>query len=268
MEEMLTRLKAGAAWMWSLGNYSDVAPLLEAYSIELAAMTGIEPGAKVLDVAAGNGNFALAAAARGANVTACDFSPRMVELGRARTEAAAFDVRWFEADAEQLPFDEAGFDVVVSVFGAMFAPQPQRVAAELFRVCRKGGRVAMANYSREGFLGTFAGLLTDDSARPPMELPSPFDWGDEKVVARRFAGLASTIECSPGEVAMSFPSVKEGIAFWERTNGPQIALRNLLEADRYAEFKARGEGLMREMNRASGGRLELRSAYLNVIASK
>jgi SAM-dependent methyltransferase len=268
MEEQLTRLKAGATWMWSLGDYSDVAPLLESYSIELAAKLDIAPGAQILDVAAGNGNFALAAAARGAEVTACDLSPRMIELGGARMEAAGLDFRWFEADAEQLPFADGSFDAVASVFGAMFAPRPDRVAAELFRVCRPGGQVVMANYSREGFLGSFAALLTDYSAPLPFELPSPFDWGDPEVVARRFAGLASSVESSPGQVVMPFPSVEDGISFWERTNGPQIALRSLLPADKYAEFRGRAETLMRQMNQSESGRLELRSTYLNVIARK
>jgi len=268
MEELLSRVKAGSRWMWSLGDYTEVAPHLEIQAVELCEAIGIKPGMQVLDVAAGNGNFAAAAARRSSIVTACDLSPRMIELGQARTEAAGLDVRWFEADAEQLPFPDGGFDVVASVFGAMFAPQPDLVARELFRVCRPGGTVAMANYSREGFLGTFAQLLTAFSAPPAFELPSPFEWGDMEVVRRRFAGFASGVELRPGHVVMSFPSLGDGISFWERTNGPQLALRTLLPVEGYDEFKRQAASLMRDMNESSEGRLELRSSYLTVLASK
>ncbi len=120
--------------------------------MKLAHACGIRPGTTVLDVAAGNGNFALAAAAAGARVTACDLTPRMLEMGRARSEAAGRGIEWIEGDAEELPFPDGRFELVASVFGAMFAPRPDLVARELFRVCSDGGTVAMANYSADGFL--------------------------------------------------------------------------------------------------------------------
>src|SRR5215472_7848552 len=121
--------------MWAQGDYPAVARLLEPCAIDLAGLCHVEPGLRVLDVAAGTGNFALEAARRGAIVTACDMTPRMIELGRGRTEEAGQQIDWLEGDAEALPFPDAEFDLVVSVFGAMFAPLPDVVAAELFRVC-------------------------------------------------------------------------------------------------------------------------------------
>lgn len=260
------RLKAGAKWMWSLGDYDEVAPRLEAHSARLADAAGINAGMEVLDVAAGNGNFALAAASRGATATACDFSPRMVELGTARTERAGLAVTWREGDAEELPFENESFDVVASVFGAMFAPRPERVAAELFRVCRRGGLVAMANYGREGFLGSFVDVLTSFSTPSPLPLPSPFEWGTRAGIERRFDGLYSRLVVEPDTLVMSFRTVEDGLAFWGRTNGPQIALQSLLSADRFADFRREAEAMMRAMNRSRDGGLELRSESLRVLA--
>jgi len=157
---------------------------------------------------------------------------------------------------------------VASVFGAMFAPRPERVAAELFRLCRPGGLVAMANYGPDGFLGSFAGLLTAFSASPAVPLPSPFEWGTPAGVERRFAGLASSFALEPDILVMSFPTVEAGLAFWERTNGPQIALRSLISADGYAEFRRAAEGVMRAMNQSHGDGLELHSSCLRVLAHK
>ena len=252
--------------MWSLGDYAAVAPLLEPCADKLADLCGIQPGAEVLDIAAGNGNFALAAAARGGAVTACDFTPQMVELGRRRTLAASREISWFEGDAEELDFADRSFDIVASVFGAMFAPRPECVAAEMFRVCRPGGLVAMANYSWDGFLGEMVRLLAGYSNPLPFELPSPFEWGDPAVVERRLGGFASHLETQPDTLAMHFEGVDEGLEFWERTNPPTIALRATVQPDRYAEFLRDARELMTRLNTATDGSLRLDSSYQRVLA--
>jgi len=264
------RLKDASKWMWSLGDYRDVARYLQPHAEALAIAADIRPGMDVLDVAAGNGNFAIAAAQRGAHVMASDFTPKMIELGRARTAAEGFDIDWQEADAEQLPFPDDFYDVVASVFGAMFAPRPERVAAELFRVIKPGGLVAMSNYSQPGFLGGFTDLLLKYSLAPPggAQLPSPFEWGDPAEVRRRFDGRASSLRLETRTVRFAFPSVEAGFAFWERTNPPLMALNTMLPPERYEQLRTEGASLMRSMNVATDGRLALDSEYLSVIALK
>ncbi|HEV2013047.1 MAG TPA: class I SAM-dependent methyltransferase [Candidatus Dormibacteraeota bacterium] len=256
--------------MWGLGDYREVARHLQPHAEALATAVDIQPGMDVLDVAAGNGNFAIAAAHRGARVTASDLTPKMIELGRARTEAEGVEIEWEEADAEQLPFAADRFDVVASVFGAMFAPRPDRVAAELFRVVKPGGMVAMANYANAGFLGSFSELLIKFSQAPSggIEFPSPFAWGDPEEVRRRFDGKASLLRLEHRTVRFSFPTLEEGFSFWERTNPPLMALKTMLPPHRYQQVRAEGASLMGTMNRANDGSLILDSEYLSVPARR
>lgn len=252
--------------MWSLGDYTAVALQLEPYARQLADACGIQPGAKLLDVAAGNGNFAVAANDRGAVVTACDTSPRMLELGRARTAALA--IEWMQGDAEELPLPDGHYDIVGSVFGAMFAPRPELVATELFRVCRPGGLVAMANYGADGFLGDTSKLLAKYSTPLRLSLPSPFEWGDADTVRRRFDGLASNIEIHERTLSMAFDSVEAGVDSWERTNAPMAAQRMRLAPEVYAECRRDLADLMAASNRSSRGDVELVNAYIEVLARK
>jgi SAM-dependent methyltransferase len=263
-----SKLKAGVKWMWSLGDYGEVATRLEAQAQDLATRCGIRPGMEVLDVAAGNGNFAIAAARAGARVTASDLTPKMVELGTARTAAEGLEVEWLEADAEELPFDADRFDVVASVFGAMFAPRPERVAAELFRVAKPGGVVAMANYGFGGFLAQTVKMIQPYSPRSPLDLPSPFEWGEETELRRRFNGLASSIDIDHRKLAFAFENVDQARDFWERTNPPVIALRGMLPPEAYQKMRAALSDLIRELGRVEDGRLMLESEFLSVVAHK
>lgn len=253
--------------MWSLADYPSLAEVLEPHAEALADACKIEPGATVLDVAAGNGNFALAAARHGASVTATDLTPRMIELGRARTSIVE-SIEWSEADAEQLPFADASYDVVASVFGAMFAPRPQLVASEMFRVAKPGGLVAMANYSPGGYLGRLADLMASFSAHPAFELPSPFAWGDEDELRRRFADLASSIEVRHRTLYFESGSIEGLVEFWERTNAPLAALKSMLPAETYAKVLAQKAHLIEELNESRDGAVKLGSPYILVLASK
>ena len=268
MSEPLDKLKEGMRWMWSLGDYTRLAEVLEPHAEALARACKIRPGATVLDVASGTGNFAVAAAGRGAIVTASDLTPRMVELGRTRSAAGGWNIEWTEADAEQLPFADASYDLVESVFGAMFAPRPPLVASELFRVVKPGGLVAMANYSPGGFLGRLSDLIASVSARPALDLPSPFLWGDEHELRRRFATLSASVEITHRRLAFEFRSVDALLEFWEQTNAPQSALRAMQPPETYGRLLAAERALIEEMNESTVGRAKVSSPYILALARK
>src|ERR1700674_558066 len=255
-------------WMWSLGDYTALAEVLEPHSEALADACQIRSGSAVLDVAAGNGNFAFAAARRGAIVTASDLTPHMVELGRTRSAAGESRIDWNEAAAEQLPFADASYDIVASVFGAMFAPRPQLVATELFRVARPGGLVAMANYSPAGFLRRLSDLIASFSSRPAFELPSPFAWGDEDEVRRRFAQLATSIDVTHRQLSFESTSVEGFLKFWEDNNAPQNALKAMLPPQTYQSLVTAERGLVEELNEVTGERVKVSSPYILVLARK
>jgi ubiquinone/menaquinone biosynthesis C-methylase UbiE len=262
------KVKDATRWMWSLGDYGAIAAHLEPHAIELAQRSRLQAGSEVLDVAAGNGNFAIAAARLGATVVATDLTPAMVELGRARSAPLGLAIEWREADAEQLPFADDRFDVVASVFGAMFAPDPERVAAELFRVAKRGGLVAMANYGPKGFLGRFTAMLAERGPAPPPGMHSPFEWGVTDEVHRRFKGLTSSIEIYPQALTFEFESLDAGCDFWEHTNPPMMAILSMLDEQQTAALRQDLRKLMTELNQVSGGGLTLESDYLQVLARK
>jgi SAM-dependent methyltransferase len=265
-DDVLAQMKAGQKMMWSLGDYEQVAPRLAVAAEALADRCGLGPGMGVLDVAAGNGNFAVAAARRGAQVIASDLSPRMIELGRART--ADLDIEWREADAEALAFDTASFDVVASVFGAMFAPRPEMVASELMRVARPGGLVAMANYAPTGFLGSMSEAMRAYAGPAPMPLPSPFTWGEAEEVRRRLGPLSASIEIEPAKLRLEDTSLDGVWAFWEHTNQALIALRARLPEADFARLVEDCKRTIREQNLGDAEHVRLESDYLLVLARK
>src|SRR5262245_45693687 len=179
----LDALKARLKATWMDGNYDTFSRFMESGAAAFVDRVGIKPGASVLDVACGSGQLALIAARRGARVTGVDIATNSVEAARGRAAAEGLDARFDEGDAEALPYPDKSFDVVATIYGAMFAPRPERVAAELLRVCRPGGTIAMANWTKEGFIGqmfkTFARFIA------PPGMPAPVLWGDESVVRER-----------------------------------------------------------------------------------
>lgn len=266
--DQLSQAKESTKRMWSLGDYREMATMTEPAAEAVADACGITSGMAALDVAAGNGNFAIAAGRRGARVTASDLTPQMVEWGGARSQAAGLDIEWREADAEELPFEAGRFDVAASLFGAMFAPRPEQAARELFRVVKPGGTVAMANWTPEGFIARFGELAVKYTEPPPIATPSPFLWGEPEEVRRRFRGLAASVQIERRTARFEFASLAEGRERWEQYNGPSLALKASLPEDRYLQMLNAVTGLIEELNQATDGRLIIESAYLVVHARK
>ena len=216
-------------------------------------------------MAAGDGNFALVCAREGASVVASDISPGMVERGRARSEAEGYDVEWVEADAEDLPFDDGRFDCAGSVFGAMMAPRPRRVAEELFRVVRPGGTVGMTAWTREGYTAELFALSR--SYAPPSNQPMSDEWSDEENVRERFDGLAARFELETRELVWEAESVDSLMEMMSASSPPWVAAKEGLPPERYEEMIGRATELTERWAEGENP-VTLRSEYALIVARK
>lgn len=234
----VAKIKAQMAETWGKGDYSGMSDLLRPAARQLADACAVSAGQEVLDNAAGDGNFAVISAEEGASVVAADISPGMVAAGRKRSAAEGVDIEWLEADAEDLPFEDARFDCVGSVFGAMLAPRPRVAAEEMFRVVRPGGTVGMTAWVPEG--PTYEMFQVGRRYAPPPDPAAPKleEWADEETVRERFDGLAASIEVTRGTLPWTAGSPEEFVAEMERHTPPQIAAKENMPSDRYAELRA------------------------------
>ena len=216
------------------GNYDYFSRFMESSAVEFLDRLGVLAGTSLLDVACGSGQLGLIAARRGARVTGIDIATNSILAARGRAASEGLDARFDEGDAEALPYPDASFDVVASIYGAMFAPRPERVAAELLRVCRPGGTIAMGNWTREGFVGkmfkTFARFIA------PPGMPSPVLWGDETVVRERFDAGVSDLRLTRVRYRFDYPfAPAEVVEFFRQYYGPTTrAFATLGEAERAA----------------------------------
>lgn len=263
-------VKAAARAMWAQGDYHRfAAETVWGLGPHLVAACGISAGQRVLDVAAGTGNVAIRAAELGAQVVACDLTPENFAAGRREAEARGVEVEWVEGDAEALPFDDDEFDVVTSLFGALFAPNHQRVADELLRVCRDGGTVAMINFLPEGVSRDFFALIGRYAPPlPPGALP-PILWGDEGHVRDLFGDRVASLEMTRHEYVERAATPQAYVDLFYKTFGPTVALRALLadEPDRAAAFDRDFLDFAERSNSGpSGGPAEYRYQYLRVVA--
>jgi SAM-dependent methyltransferase len=259
-------IKARMRTVWSGGDYDYLSRTLRPAAVALCDACAVSAGQEVLDVAAGDGNFALACAAEGASVVASDLAPGMVERGRARAAAEGYDVEWFEADAEALPFEDSRFDCVGSVFGAMIAPRPEIVAHELFRVVRPGNTVGMTAWTPAGFPPKLFALMRE-YVPPPPGAPLSEEWGDEDTVRARFDGLAATLEMERRTLTWEGDSPEAlGEALADGT--PQdAAARAALPPERYEELRRRRVELLRSW--AGGdGPVAIEGEYLVIVARR
>jgi SAM-dependent methyltransferase len=262
----LSQLKASQKAAWMAGDFGQIAAYSAKAAEEFVARIAITHGTRVLDVACGTGNTAIPAARAGGVVTGTDIAPNLLDKARERASAERLQIKFEEGDAEQLPYPDGAFDVVLTMFGAMFAPRPEQVAAELLRVCRAGGLIAMANWTPQGFVGkTFQ--LTAKMVPPPHGVPAPVLWGDEETVRQRFCKGVSKLSLTRHKTSFDYPfPPNEVVTFFRQYFGPtQMAFRRL-DPDGQAALASGLESLWKEHNRAGDGRTSVEVEYLDVRA--
>jgi SAM-dependent methyltransferase len=246
--------------MWAAGSYADVAEHVDGVAPDhLLRAVALSSSHAVLDVATGTGNVALRAAAISPDVTGLDLVPSLLDVARER--AGRLDVHWVEGDAEALPFGDATFDRVLSVFGIQFAPHHELVAAELDRVCRPDGAIGLVNWTPEGLIGRLFKILGAYAPPPPAGVSPPPKWGSEDHVRSLFPGCDIAFE--RGVNPFRFPNIEEYMTFFEERYGPTLKTKERLQADgRWDDCRAEMRALYEEMNRASDGTLHIDSEYL------
>jgi ubiquinone/menaquinone biosynthesis C-methylase UbiE len=186
------------------GDYGYFATYLESGAVEYLARLAVAPGTRMLDVACGAGQLTIPAARAGVRATGIDIASNLIEQARSRAQAEGVDARFDEGDAEKLPYEDAAFDLVVSLIGAMFAPRPERVAAELIRVCRPGGRIAMANWTPQGHVGQMFKIIGKHVPPPPL-MASPVQWGDEATIRERLQNGIAKLDATKRLYPMRYP---------------------------------------------------------------
>jgi ubiquinone/menaquinone biosynthesis C-methylase UbiE len=261
-EALKARLKA----TWIAGDFGQIAKYTEPAAEQFIARRAIMPGMRVLDVACGTGNLAIPAAKAGASVTGVDIAPNLLEQARARAQREGVQVQFDEGDAEHLPYPDASFDLIVSMFGAMFAPRPARVAAEFVRVCRPGGHIAMANWTPRGFIGQLF-QVTGVHVPPPPDVPSAMLWGDEATVRERLRDGIAHVHLTPVMASFRFPfSVAETVEFYRRYYGPTQRAFAVLPEDKQPSLRRDLEHLWAQHNHATDGTTHVEAEYLEVVA--
>ena len=260
-------LKERAKMVWSLGDYRKVAEVFLPAAKRVVAAGGVGSGIQVADVGAGTGNLAVISAEAGARVSASDLTPAMVEIGKARSEEAGLDIEWLEADAEDLPYEDDRFDVTLSMFAAMFAPRPDVVSRELFRITKPGGKVVMANWAEDGASAELLKLLARFQPPPPPDLEPTSLWGNEEVVRNRFGSYADEIEIKRDSVRWDFASLDEAEEFFVNNVGPMAAAKKFLDADTFAEMIAVARAHYERIS-DTPGRISYDGDFLLIVATK
>lgn len=264
--EDLEALKARLRSTWSAGDYGKIAKGLEASAEEFLARVGVGREDRVLDVACGAGQIAIPAARAGARVTGIDIAENWIEQARERAAAEGLDVRFEVGDAEALPYDDAAFDLTISLIGAMFAPRPERVAAELKRVTRPGGRIVMGNWPAHGFVGGFFAIISR-YVPPPEGMPSPLLWGDEQTVRERFSEGVTDLTVTEHPYHFHHAEEPEKVVEFYRSNfGPIVEALNALDEDSGRALQDELLRHWRSYNHASDGTTQVTGNIMEVVA--
>jgi ubiquinone/menaquinone biosynthesis C-methylase UbiE len=253
--------------VWGQGDYSVLSRQLAPAAQALADACAVSAGQEVLDVGAGDGNFALACAREGARVVASDISPGMVKRGRARSREEGYRVEWLEADAEALPFRDARFDCVGSVFGAFIAPRPEVVSGELFRVVRPGGTVGLTAWTPDGVMAEIFGIGRRFGPLDPDQQP-PERWGDEATARERLEPLASRVDYERRQLVWQAESPRAFFAQFSASAPTMAAARKGLPPERFEELSEQMGELIERRNAAADGSLRIEAEYAVIVARR
>jgi ubiquinone/menaquinone biosynthesis C-methylase UbiE len=251
--------------VWGAGDFARVASVMQIVGERLAESADVMPNEKVLDVACGSGNIAIAAARRFADVTGLDYVPSLLETAKTRADAEHFEIDWVEGDAQALPFEDASFDVVLSAFGVMFAPDQPKAAAELLRVTKPGGRIGLCNWTPEGATGDMF-RLTSQHAPPPFKIEPPVLWGTEARLQELLGDGISSLEVEREHLNMKGPSAKEYFDWFRTWFGPVKLAFERLDDEAAAAFEADLMEAFERRNTAGDRGLRVPAEYLEVIA--
>jgi SAM-dependent methyltransferase len=252
---------------WASGDFAIIGTTLQIVGELLAEAADIRAGERVLDVAAGNGNATLAAGRRFARVTSTDYVRHLLDKGAARAKAEGLEITFQEADAEALPFDNGSFDVVLSTFGSMFTPQHSKAASEMLRVVRRGGRIGMANWTPDGFIGELFRVISV-YVPPPAGVQSPALWGSEPRIAEWFGPEASDIRCTRRNFHFRYLSAAHWIGVFRDFYGPVHKAFAALDPDRQARLTTDLTALLERRNTDGPNSLVVPGEYLEVVITK
>jgi ubiquinone/menaquinone biosynthesis C-methylase UbiE len=263
----LNALKTRQMAAWASGDYAVIGTTLQLVGEQLAEACDLRFDEHVLDVAAGNGNATLAAARRGGRVTSTDYVGTLLERGAERARAEGLNVNFQTADAEALPFEDASFDVVLSTFGVMFAPDQPKAASELARVCRPGGRIGLANWTPDGFIGQLFKVL-GRHVPPPAGVQPPSLWGVESHLQSLFGDRAASIAVTPRVFNFRYRSAAHFIEVFRTWYGPVHKAFAALPADAAAALERDLTELLNRLNRAGAASLIVPSDYVEVVVTR
>jgi len=263
----LASLKVRQQGAWSSGDYALVGSTLQIVGEELCESMDLRAGQRVLDVAAGNGNVSLAAARRWCDVTSTDYVPSLLERGKSRAAANGFTMTFREADAEALPFEAGSFDAVVSTFGVMFTADHDKAAAELLRVCKSRGKIGLANWTPQGFIGQVFKTL-GQYIPPPAGAKSPATWGMRERITEMFGRGSESIRIEARNFVFRYRSPEHFIEIFKTYYGPMLKAFGALDETKQKALKNDLLTLIGRLNKADDGTMVVPSEYLEIVIVK
>ncbi|SIT29696.1 class I SAM-dependent methyltransferase [Achromobacter sp. MFA1 R4] len=263
----LAALKTRQQSTWSSGDYAVVGTTLQIVGEQLCEALDVRAGQKVLDVAAGNGNATLAAARRWCDVTSTDYVPALLSRGRERAAAERLKIEFQEADAEALPFPDAAFDVVMSTFGVMFTADQDKAAAELTRVCKHRGKIGLANWTPDGFIGQIFKTI-GKHLPPPAGVKSPALWGTKARIEEMFGAEASSIRCEPRHFVFRYRSPDHWMQVFKTYYGPLLKAFGALEPAAQTALTADITAQIDKFNRSGDSTMVVPSEYMEIVITR